>query len=107
MSTTAPVNAEAILAARVDVPGHVVYRSFAAETVLLNLETGQYHGVNAVGGQMIHTLERCDTVRDALDDLRRQFDVPPPQLEQDLCEFCRDLSARGLIEISRAPAAER
>jgi hypothetical protein len=99
MSIISPGNAETILAARVKVPSHVVYRSFAAETVMLNLQTGQYHGLNAIGGQMIQTLERCPSVREAAKELGSQFDVPQSQLEQDVCDFCRDLSVRGLIEL--------
>lgn len=41
----------ALLAARPPVPDHVVYRAFVDETVVLNLDTGRYHGLNAVGGR--------------------------------------------------------
>ena len=34
----------AALSARI--PQHVVFRGFATETVVLNLETGKYHGLN-------------------------------------------------------------
>lgn len=91
-----------IMSAKVRLPGHIVYRSFAAETVMLNLETGQYHGVNPVGGRMIEALTRSSTVREAAADLGRDFDVPLPRLEQDLCDFCSDLASRGLIELDTA-----
>ena len=41
------------LDAHASVPQHVVYRRFAAETVVLNLETGTYHGLNATGARML------------------------------------------------------
>ena len=39
-------------------PSHVVYRTFVTETVALNIETGQYHGLNATAGRMLEVLER-------------------------------------------------
>lgn len=35
-----------ILDSQARVPRHVVYRDFVNETVVLNLETGTYHGLN-------------------------------------------------------------
>ena len=35
---------------KVRVPRHVVHRDFPAQTVILNLETGKYHGLNPTAG---------------------------------------------------------
>ena len=40
----------------VRIPKHVVFRSFGSETVLLNLSTGQYHGLRGTGGRMLEVL---------------------------------------------------
>jgi hypothetical protein len=98
MSTVSQPPNEAMLSARVRVPNHVVYRSFAAETVMLNLQTGQYHGINPTGGRMIEVLERCSSVREAAAELSREFNVPLERIERDLCDFCVDLGTRGLVE---------
>lgn len=83
----------------VHVPEHVVYRPFAAETVLLNLETGHYHGVNPTGGRMLEALEKAGTVREAAAQLAEEYDQPRDGVEQDLCAFCADLVERGLVEV--------
>jgi hypothetical protein len=101
MSTVSESSTESVLSARIRVPDHVVYRSFASETVMLNLQTGQYHGINPVGGRMIASLERCATVREAAQELSSEFKISSDRLEQDLCEFCVDLSARGLVEVTQ------
>ena len=54
---------EDVLAARPSVPEHVVYREFVQETVILNLETGTYHGLNPSGGKMLETLGAAATPR--------------------------------------------
>jgi Coenzyme PQQ synthesis protein D (PqqD) len=94
-----------VLAWRPRVPTHIVYRSFVNETVVLNLETGKYHGLNPVGGRMLEALDREETVAAAAGRLAQEFgDVRPDDLERDICSFCADLRARGLIEV--APHAD-
>jgi hypothetical protein len=56
---------ETRLASRPRVPEHVVYRTFVNETVVLNLETGAYHGLNPVGGRMLAALDGADSVAHA------------------------------------------
>ena len=87
-----------LLDARVRMPPHVVYRTFALETVVVNLERGLYHGLNPVGGRMLETLERTPSVREAAAKLAAEYDRPVEEIEADLCAFCSDLLARGLIE---------
>lgn len=82
------------------VPECVVYRSFEAETLLLNLETGQYHGVNPTGGRMLELLkENGGQMPDATARLAREFGLEPEEIEDDLLSFCADLAERGLIEV--------
>ena len=88
-----------LLDARARVPEHVVYRPFATETVVLNLETGTYHGLNPTGGRMLEVLEREERVRDAIASLAGEYGTEQAQVEEDVCEFCSDLLERGLIEI--------
>jgi Coenzyme PQQ synthesis protein D (PqqD) len=90
---------ERVLAASVRVPDHVVYREFAQETVLLNLETGQYHGVNPTGGKMLDSLDRAATVGDSAAELAGHFGRDRAEMEQDVCSFCIDLLERGLVEL--------
>lgn len=91
----APLSPDATVA----IPEHIVYRAFAAETVVLNLQTGRYHGLNPTGGRMIAALEGGVTLRDAAAQLAADYDKPADVIEQDLCEFCGELLARGLVEL--------
>ena len=93
-----------LLAASVTVPQHVVHRSFPAETVVLNLQTGTYHGLNPAGGSMLEALERAPSVRAAATVVAERYGQPRDEIEQDLCELCEALHERGLIEIDGGPA---
>jgi hypothetical protein len=90
--------ASSLPTSRIRVPQHVVYRSFPAETVVLNLQTGKYHGLNATAGSMLEALERGSCVRDAAAAVAEGYDQPQEVIERDMCELCNGLLARGLIE---------
>lgn len=92
-----------LLAANVKVPQHVVYRSFPTETVVLNLQTGKYHGLNATAARMLDALEKAPCVRDAATELAGTYEQPQEMIESDLCNLCASLLERGLIETDGVP----
>jgi hypothetical protein len=94
-----------LLSSKVIVPNHVVYRSFPSETVVLNLETGKYHGLNATAGRMLAALEQAATVRDAVLALAPSFGQAESVVQMDLCELCNALLDRGLINVDGLPAS--
>ena len=83
----------------VAVPRHVVFRDFVSETVLLNIQTGQYHGLNPTAGRMLSVLEKVSSVEAAATQLAREFEQPVEVIREDLAEFCRGLLDRQLLEI--------
>ncbi len=85
---------------RLAVPQHVAWRAFPTEIVLLNLKTGQYHGLNPSGGRMFEVLNECgDPVRSA-EFLAKELGQPLETVTEDLRRFCVDLIDRGLLEAS-------
>lgn len=102
MAADKPVRDATVLASSVRLPEHVVHRGFAAETVVLNLETGKYHGLNPVAGRMLEVLEQVASVQDAARQLAAEYGQPLETIEEDLCALCADLVERGLIETDAA-----
>jgi PqqD family protein of HPr-rel-A system len=94
-----------LLAARVRLPQHVVHRSFVAETVVLNLRTGQYHGLNPTAGRMLEALDVAPTAGATVPELADEYGVEPAKVENDLIALCQGLLKRGLIEIADADPA--
>lgn len=88
-----------ITTAHLAVPEHVVYRDFASETVLLNIKTGQYHGLNPVAGRMLETLDRVSQFEAAVALLTSEFEESADRISSDLAELCERLLERGLLEI--------
>lgn len=91
-----------LLGADVALPQHVVYRSFPSETVILNLETGKYHGLNPTAGRMLEALESCGSVRGAAAQAARLYEQPLEVVEDDLCDLCEALLDRDLLRIESA-----
>jgi Coenzyme PQQ synthesis protein D (PqqD) len=81
------------------IPDHVVHRDFPGETVILNLETGQYHGLNATAGRMFAALERSGSIDGVATVLAGELGVPRDQIERDLRDLCCALADRGLLEL--------
>ncbi len=90
---------QTLMASRARLPQHVVHRSFVAETVVLNLRTGKYHGLNATAGRMLDALEGAPTVEAAIPELADEYGIAQDQIARDLNALCRGLLERGLIEI--------
>jgi shikimate 5-dehydrogenase len=87
-----------ILAARIRVPEHVVYRDFTDETVILNLESGMYHGLNATAARMLEELQKAASAAAAVETLTAELGQPRTVIERDLLGLCRALEERGLVE---------
>ncbi len=94
-----------LLSACVRMPQHVVHRSFVAETVVLNLNTGQYHGLNPTAGRMLEAIDAAPSAGAAVPELAREYGVEEEQIQSDLIALCQGLLERGLIEIVDADPA--
>jgi len=93
------------LSARVRMPQHVVHRSFVAETVVLNLNTGQYHGLNPTAGRMLEAIDAAPSAGAAVPELAQEYGIEEEQIQGDLIALCQGLLERGLIEIVDADPA--
>jgi hypothetical protein len=96
--TQAKDSRESLLAAKVKVPQSVVFRSFPTETVVLNLQTGKYHGLNPSAGKMLQALTEAASVREAAAAVAAEYDAPAATVEGDICDLCQNLLDRGLVE---------
>lgn len=82
---------------RFAVPDDVLVRAIGEETVLLNLTTETYFGLNATGTRIWQTLTASATVGAACDTLAQEFDATREEVEADLAELVEQLVAKGLL----------
>jgi hypothetical protein len=93
------------LSAKGVLPPQVVYRTFPAETVVLNLDTGTYHGLNHTGGRMLEAVEGSPSLGDAAERLAGEYRQPLFDMQSDLREFCATLAERGLLVLDEGESA--
>lgn len=88
----------------VRVPQHVIRRDLVSETVLLNVRTGVYYGLDEIGGRFFTQLSQRETVEGAVQALSGEFDAPLERIREDTVLYCSELLARGLIDLEGTDA---
>jgi hypothetical protein len=83
-------------------PEHVLVRKAGDETVLLNLRSEHYYGLEGVGARFWELVEAKTTFGEAVDSLRAEYDVAVETLTADLRALSADLHANGLLLVDGA-----
>ena len=84
---------------RFSVPTQVMSRLVGDETVLLDLQSGMYFGLDAVGQRIWDSVSGGETLAAAVDVVTTAYDVDVDQAKADAIEFVASLVERGLLEI--------
>jgi len=84
-------------AARAIVPSNVLIRFLDQESVLLNLNTERYFGLDSVGTRMWQLVTSGPTIAAAYFQLIEEYDVDPDTLRSNLAELLEHLVENGLI----------
>ena len=84
---------------RVRVPDSVLAQEVAGESVLLNLASEQYFGLDEVGTRMWAILTSSTSIATAHEALLAEYDVTPEVLWQDVNYLVAQLVEQGLLEL--------
>jgi len=84
---------------RVVVPQHVLVRFMDRESVLLNLETERYFGLDETGTRMWQVVTSAPNVEAALLQLQDEYDAQPEILQSNLTELLGRLVENGLLSL--------
>ena len=87
---------------RITIPDSVLSTELQNEGVLLNLETGEYFGLDEVGLDMWKVLGTSGTLDAACAALLAQYDVAEDVLAGDLRAFVAKLAERKLVVVTDA-----
>ena len=82
------------------IPGDVMARQVGDETVLLDLASGNYYGLDPVGARMWQLLSDGKTLVQACDVLLAEYDVTRDALERDIERLVAELGAKGLLTLA-------
>jgi hypothetical protein len=84
---------------RAAVPAHVLVRILDRESVLLNLETEQYFGLDETGTRMWQLVTASPNIDSAYQELLAEYEVDPELLRSNLMELLSRLLDCGLLQV--------
>lgn len=87
------------LTMRAVVPAHVLVRHLDGESVLLNLESERYFGLDATGTRMWELATSEPSIALALKKLQEEYEVEPDILRNHLTELLSGLVENGLLQV--------
>jgi len=85
---------------KVSIPNGVMVRQLSGESVLLNLNSESYFGLDDVGTRMWAVLTESASIEAAYELLLSEFEVEPAQLATDLRNFILELTKLGLVDVA-------
>lgn len=95
MTTSAAIAAEAT----VTVNPQAVACDLEGEVVILNLESGIYFGLNAVGGDIWSYIQTEHTIEDIIQHMLQLYRVERARCEAEVFALMQNMASRGLIKV--------
>jgi hypothetical protein len=82
---------------RVAVHPSVISRELSGETVLLNLESGVYYGLDGVATRVWQLLQQDRTIAEVCDAVLAEYDVELDVVREDVSRLVGELRERGIV----------
>ena len=75
----------------------VIFRELAGESVVLDLSSGRYFGLNGVGTRVWQLIGQGEPVEALLRAVAAEYQADAPTIERDVLALLDDLTTRGLV----------
>jgi hypothetical protein len=85
---------------RVRVPNDVLISRLQEESVIPNLDSERYFGLDDVGTRMLSALSDSESIEAAYQSLLDEYDVDGPVLREDLIALVESLVQKGIVEVA-------
>ena len=78
-------------------PDEVLISNLQQESVILNLDSERYYGLDDVGTRFLSVLTNSESIEAAYEKLAGEYDVDNQALRQDLLALVEDLVNQGIL----------
>jgi hypothetical protein len=85
---------------RVRIPDDVLISRLQEDSVILNLDSERYFGLDDVGTRVLNVLTASDSIEAAYELLLEEYEVDGQVLRDDLLALIENLAKQGIIEVS-------
>ena|SRR5688572_27810863 len=82
---------------RVTVPDDVLISHLQEESVILNLDSERYFGLDDIGTRFLSVLTSSESIEAAYEQLSQEYDVDKDVLRRDLLALVENLIDKGLL----------
>jgi hypothetical protein len=79
---------------------NVVSCELDGEVAILNVQTGEYYGLDEVSALVWRMMSQPHTLGEIIREITCEYDVAPQQCEDDLVSLLGKLANYGLIELA-------
>lgn len=76
------------------------------ETIILDLDSGEYYGLSGVGGRIWQLLQSPTTGKEVQAVIQEEYDVTAERSREDVIEFLRTLAEEELIDVTSERASQ-
>jgi TRAP-type C4-dicarboxylate transport system substrate-binding protein len=77
----------------------VTTTSVDKEIVLLDVEKGEYYGINEVGAQIVELSEEGLSLKKVVKTLYKKYDKDKDEIKKDVLSFAEEMEKRGLAKL--------
>jgi len=87
------------LADKLSIPPEVMTRTVGEETVILDLATGTYFGLDPVGARIWELVGEGKSLGEVCEQMLEEYEVSREELEGDVLRLAEELAGRGLVRL--------
>ena len=87
------------MAQTIKISSEVLTQEVGGETVILDLESESYFGLNAIGTRIWQLLKEEKDISTITDTMMNEYDVEPDQLKTDINNLLNELLKSGLVNL--------
>jgi hypothetical protein len=84
-------------------PNHVA-TDMAGETVVLDMKSGMYYGMDSVASSIWNLIEEPKTLQEIRAAILEEYDIDAESCDRDVQAFVGALESAGLVEVSNEHA---
>ena len=90
---------------KVKISPDVLFQEVSGETVLLDLNSESYFGLDETATRIWQLLQQEGELQQVLETMLSEFDVSAEQMEKDLIQHLSELESSGLVSVEPGQAA--
>jgi hypothetical protein len=84
---------------KITISADALFQEVSGETVILDLKSEQYFGLDEIGTRIWQLLQTNDSTEQIYQTLVSEFDAEPERLQSDLSSFLDELTKAGLVSL--------